>query len=95
VIGPDGRIWWTVNQAVDQLGIRRGRLGDWVRRSKAAGHVDRAEPADCPACGAGGFPHVDRPILSGRAGVYPAEQLLEAESHTAGSLRGGASRLVT
>jgi hypothetical protein len=95
LIGPDGRRWWTTAQAVVQLGVQRARLGDWVRRSKAAGHVAGAAAAGCPACGRPGFPHVDPPRRFGAAGAYDADQLLDAEAYTAGSPRGGASRDVT
>lgn len=95
VADSDGRQWWTKTHAVAQLGVDRARLGDWVRRSKAAGHVAGAPPAGCPACGHLGFPHVDPPRRFGAAGAYLAEQLLEVETYTAESRRGGASRRVT
>lgn len=95
VADSDGRQWWTKTHAVAQLGVDRARLGDWVRRSKAAGHVAGATAATCPACGHPGFPHVDPPRRFGAAGAYLAEQLLEVEAYTAESRRGGASRRVT
>jgi hypothetical protein len=95
VIAADGRRYWFTSEAVAQLGIRRARLGDWVRRSKVAGHIARAAPDDCPACGSARFPHVDPPRRAAGLAGYLAEQLLEAEAYTFRSRRGGASRSVT
>ncbi|NMO52011.1 hypothetical protein HH310_12485 [Actinoplanes sp. TBRC 11911] len=92
MIGPDGKRWWTTDEALGQLRVARARLGDWVRRSKLAGHVVGQEGAECLACGANGFPHVDPPRRAGAAAAYQAEQLLEAEAYTDRSPRGGASR---
>lgn len=88
MIGPDGQRWWTTTRASEQLGVQDSRIRDWVRRSKAAGHVAGASKAECEACGRAGFPHVDPPRRSGAIAVYLADQLLDAEAHTAGSRRG-------
>ena len=92
VVVVDGEQWWTTGYAVAQLRVSRARLGDWVRRSKAAGHASPA--ATCPRCPApaGVFPHVDPPVRRARVFGYLAEQLLQAEAHTAGAPRGGVSR---
>ena len=94
MIGPGGRRWWRTCEAARQLQVDAARIRDWVRRSKAAGHV-AAGPGDCLACKAasGGFPHVDPPARSGRDAAYLVEQLLEAEAYTANSTRTGRIRL--
>lgn len=77
--------WWTTQQAVNQLGIDRKVINQWVRRSRLAGHLGPV--ATCPACpaAAGAWPHVDPPVRAGgRLAGYQAEQLLAAEAHTAG-----------
>jgi hypothetical protein len=95
VIDELGRRWWPTQEACERLGVDRARFGDWVRRSKAAGHIAGAEPDECRACGAARFPHVDPPRRTGAYAIYLAEQLMEAEEHTSSSHRGGASRRVT
>lgn len=90
MIGPGGQRWWTTTEAVAQLAVKRHNLGDWVRRSKQAGHVAGAVPENCSGCRLGQFPHVDPPKRSGAIGLYLAEQLLEVEAYTAGSHRGAA-----
>jgi hypothetical protein len=95
VIDEQGRRWWPTQEACERLGVDRARLGDWVRRSKAAGHVAGKSADECPACGPSGFPHVDPPRRSGAFAIYLAEQLMEAEEYTSRSRRGGASRRVT
>jgi hypothetical protein len=95
VIDESGRRWWPSREACERLGVGRTRLGDWVRRSKAAGHVAGAGPDGCRACGVARFPHVDPPRRSGAYAIYLAEQLMEAEAYTSASHRGGASRRVT
>jgi hypothetical protein len=87
-----GVLWWTTEQATEQLRVDRKRLNDWVRRSKAAGH---RPGSGCPRCGRPGFPHVDPPAGRGRQAAYLAEQLLAVEAYTAASTRGGASRAAT
>jgi hypothetical protein len=100
VVVVDGVQYWLTTYACAQLGVARGRLADWVRRSKQAGHVPvepGRDPAEvCPRCAscAGGFPHVDPPIRRGRVAGYAAEQLMEAEAYTATTTRGGVSRTV-
>lgn len=90
MIGPDGDLWWTTTEAREQLGVRAERLRDWVRRSRQAGHTGQ----DCRRCANGkkGFPHVDPPVRAGPLAAYRAEQLMEAERHTATSTRGGVAR---
>ncbi|MFG2070975.1 hypothetical protein ACGFKZ_29360 [Micromonospora tulbaghiae] len=84
----DGVRWWSTQQAVDQLGVTRNTINQWVSRSKRAGHV--APATSCPACRGRGrrFPHVDPPRTAGRGratvAAYVADQLLAAEAHTAG-----------
>lgn len=83
----DGVRWWSTGQAVDQLGVTRNAINQWVNRSKRAGHT--APASSCPRCAAGGgFPHVDPPRVRGRGrgavAAYNADQLLAAEAHTAG-----------
>lgn len=90
-----GVLWWTTAEATAQLQVHRKRLNDWVRRSKAAGHRVGAHRLDCPACSRSGFPHVDPPVGRGHLAAYKAEQLMQAEAHTAASRRGGVSRDVT
>lgn len=98
VVVVDGVQYWLTSYACAQLGIERDRLGDWVRRSKRAGHVPvepGRDPAEaCPRCasGADGFPHVDPPVRRGRVAGYVGEQLLDAEAHTDGATRGGVAR---
>jgi hypothetical protein len=93
VVDRDGTQWWTTGYAVLQLGVSRHRLGDWVRRSRQAGHVAQADPDTCPACQQPGrFPHVDPPARSGRVAGYRAEQLFDAEAHTSSGRRGGRLR---
>lgn len=80
----NGQRWWTTAAACAQLRVRPDRLRDWVRRSRQAGHTS---PADrCPTCTArpDAFPHVDPPVRRGRLAGYLADQLLDAELHTAG-----------
>lgn len=91
----DGTTWWTTAQAEAQLRVTRNLIKQWVSRSKRAGHIAGAEPADCPRCTTGGpgFPHVDPPVRRGsRLAGYRAQQLLDAEAYTAGSPRGGSRR---
>lgn len=80
----NGQRWWTTAAACAQLRVRADRLRDWVRRSRQAGHITPAER--CPVCLASsdGFPHVDPPVRRGRVAGYLADQLLDAELHTAG-----------
>jgi hypothetical protein len=92
VIGPDGVLWWTTGQATGQLHVDRKRLNDWVRRSAAAGHWPGAQSPGCPGCARPSFPHVDPPVRRGRVAGYRAEQLMDAEAHTANAARGGALR---
>ncbi|MDG4768762.1 hypothetical protein [Solwaraspora sp. WMMD792] len=94
VVDGQGRQWWTTSYAVLQLQVARHCLGDWVRRSRAAGHVAGADPADCPACppDAAAFPHVDPPARRGRVYGYQAEQLLNVEAHTGRAGRPGRRR---
>lgn len=87
--------WWTTGEAVTQLRVDRKLINKWVQRSVRSGHVAGADPSACPRCQSmpvGGFPHVDPPAR--RRGVfgYRAQQLLDAEAHTADSVRGGARR---
>lgn len=89
VVVVDGEQWWTTTYALQQLRVRRHCLGDWVRRSRQAGHVQGAGPDECPRCLAGtGFPHVDPPVRAGAVAGYRAEQLLAAEEYTASSRSG-------
>lgn len=64
--------WWSTEYACAQLGVRPQHLHDWVRRSKAGN----------------GFPRVDPPRRRGNTAAYRADQLLEAEYHTATATRG-------
>ena len=95
----DGATWWTTAAAVAQLRVDRKVINQWVRRSRTAGHVAGAAPQACPACGRGGFTHLDppvrRPAAAGHRGGtagYRAQQLLDVEAYTAGSPRGGQRR---
>lgn len=94
VMERDGAQWWTTAYAMAQLRVDQHRLSDWVRRSRAAGHTGPA--AGCGRCATGPdgrwFPHVDPPTRSGRLWGYVAEQLLDAEEHTARGTRGGRVR---
>lgn len=89
----NGQRWWTTDQACTQLRVDRKRLADWVRRSKAAGHTTPVDAcARCARAGPEVFPHVDPPVMAGRLAGYDADQLLDAEQHTAESTRGGRAR---
>jgi hypothetical protein len=94
VVDGAGEQWWTTAFAVEQLRVRRHCLGDWVRRSKQAGHVPGADPDECPRCRShpNGFPHVDPPARAGSVAGYRAEQLMSAEAYTASSTRTGRLR---
>lgn len=72
LVDDQGVRWWTTAWACAQLGVSRHRLHDWVRRS-------RREP---------GFPKVDPPRRQGNVALYRAQQLLNAEHHTAAATRG-------
>jgi hypothetical protein len=84
----NGQRWWDTARACAQLRVTPDRLRDWVRRSKAAGHTTPATSCARCAGGEGGFPHVDPPVRRGRLAGYDADQLLDAELHTAASTRG-------
>lgn len=81
-----GRTWWPTALAVGQLGVDRKTINQWVARSRRAGHLPWACPADCPACLDDQVqrPHLDPPRMDGRLAWYDADQLLATELHTAG-----------
>lgn len=91
----DGVLWWTTQEAREQLGVSAGLIRWWVWRSRDVGHEPDTDPALCPRCTADpdGFPHVDPPVRRGRTAGYLAEQLLCAEAYTAQSRRGGSRRV--
>lgn len=72
LVDDEGVEWWTTAYACAQLGVTPARLRDWVRRSKLSA----------------AFPRVDPPMRCGNVAAYRAEQLLEAELHTADATRG-------
>ncbi|MCT2276329.1 hypothetical protein M3G91_01730 [Micromonospora chalcea] len=94
VVVVDGVQWWTTAYAVAQLRVDRKLINQWVLRSRRAGHLAGAGPADCPRCRSHphGFPHIDPPAR--RRGIYGyvGEQLLAAEAHTSEATRGGVVR---
>lgn len=72
IVDAEGEVWWSTAYACEQLGVEPRHLWDWVRRSKN-------DPT---------FPRVDPPRRRGNMAAYRAEQVMEAECHTAAAPRG-------
>ena len=88
VIEFNGEFWATTTAAAEWMQVDRKRINDWVRRSRAAGHVGGV--ATCEACAGTKvvFPHVDPPVRRGGIVGYRYSQLAKAELHTRQSARG-------